>query len=469
MNLKSGKDGELHKGHRARMRTKLLTHGERVFETYELFEMLLYTQIKYRDTNDVAKRLFKTFGTADAILKAQTDELLKVEGIGERCAAFINEVGKAPAFFDMSHRCIPAGVTAGFETVGEYLVDCYDGCHEKKVLLLLFNNKLNLIEKLVIYNGEYGSAAVKPKDFVNKALQRNASVAVIAFNHPYGAMFPTESESATNKAVEQALHDSGIYLAETYLVSGKKYMGLVGSDKYKTFLQSPELISFYRGFGWDMTVFSSAPAVADELSLSVPLSKASVDYLSGLLMSVCDRQTATNASEALFDRYGTLRDIMMVSVDNIISSAGISLTGAILIKLVAYVSSRRVTELFRAKRKYTEEQLKSCISALFIGDDVEKIYAFFLGDSGELKAYEQLGGGSVNSSGFIPRVFVERALKHDAKEVILAHNHPFGVTEPSKEDVMMTAQFKSAFYNLGINLSAHFIVAGKDCEAIRMQ
>ena len=55
-------DSRIHEGHRQRMRSKLLTHGQRIFDTYELLEMLLYHVIPYKDTNPISKRLLAAFG-----------------------------------------------------------------------------------------------------------------------------------------------------------------------------------------------------------------------------------------------------------------------------------------------------------------------------------------------------------------------------------------------------------------------
>ena len=54
--MQANNDG-IHKGHRQRMRAKLKAHGARVFDTYELLEMLLYYVVPYKDTNPIAKRL----------------------------------------------------------------------------------------------------------------------------------------------------------------------------------------------------------------------------------------------------------------------------------------------------------------------------------------------------------------------------------------------------------------------------
>ena len=86
-------DKDIHKGHRMRMRSKLETYGPRIFDTYELLEMLLYYVIPYKDTNPIAKRLLDAFGSLDGVLSADPKDLAEVDGIGGRCADFIVRVG----------------------------------------------------------------------------------------------------------------------------------------------------------------------------------------------------------------------------------------------------------------------------------------------------------------------------------------------------------------------------------------
>ena len=74
----SQKPSDIHKGHRQRMRAKLIRNSDRVFDTYELLEMLLYHVIPYKDTNPVSKNLLSRFGSLEGIFKASKDELTEV-------------------------------------------------------------------------------------------------------------------------------------------------------------------------------------------------------------------------------------------------------------------------------------------------------------------------------------------------------------------------------------------------------
>jgi DNA repair protein RadC len=62
---------------------------------------------------------------------------------------------------------------------------------------------------------------------------------------------------------------------------------------------------------------------------------------------------------------------------------------------------------------------------------------------------------------------VEGALKYRAVSVIIAHNHPGGVAEPSDNDDKITEQIKKALQTVNISLQDHMIVAGDEYFSYR--
>ncbi len=461
------KDGSLHKGHRERMRNKLINHGVHIFETYELFEMLLYYVVRYRDTNDIAKRLFLKYKTADRILSSSKGELALIDGIGMRCAELISLVGEAQGMLDVKGTDAVPTVLDTCETAGKYLLEHYKGETENRVTLILLDNQLALLKCITMYNEPFSSAAIKPEDFVNKALQNHASVALIAFNHPYGPNVEMPAEHETLKSVTEALRDSGVILPEVYLIVGQKYVALEKSYKYKTFMQRPDISGFCGGRPWNIPVFRSSP-YARKVDLSLNSSRVPMNYIKALLSFTVKEPCLTECAERLINKYGTLRGVMDEPADCLARDMSISLTDALLIKLVAYVTSRRISEKLIPKRVYSAEELSSCITALFLGADVEEIYALLLDKNGALISCEFLGAGSVNSSGFVPRVLLDISSRYGAKSVILAHNHPSGTTKPSDEDFAITSSISISLLNLGVTLIDHYIVAGGECKAIQL-
>jgi DNA repair protein RadC len=77
-----------------------------------------------------------------------------------------------------------------------------------------------------------------------------------------------------------------------------------------------------------------------------------------------------------------------------------------------------------------------------------------------LIASEELFRGTLTQTSVYPREVVKRALQHNAGAVILAHNHPSGLAEPSRADEVLTSSLKQALAMIDVKLLDHFIVAG---------
>ncbi len=80
---------------------------------------------------------------------------------------------------------------------------------------------------------------------------------------------------------------------------------------------------------------------------------------------------------------------------------------------------------------------------------------------------ENLSEGTVAEAVAFPRKIVESALKYRAISVIIAHNHPGGVAEPSDNDDKITGQIKSALQTVGISLQDHLVIAGDEYFSYR--
>ncbi len=219
-------DEKMHTGHRSRMRSKFLNHGARIFDTYELLEMLLYYSVPYKDTNPIAKRLLEAFGSLDGVLSASREELMAVPGIGEATAELISSIDAVSDALFLGERK-GRRLFNDYSVVGSYFTDILADCKERSVIMLLLDNGMREIATVTVYKDvDYGTAAVKPKAFIDSAILAGASVVIIAHNHPYGPDWHTDAEDATNESVASALVAAGIMVAEMYLISGGRYFSV---------------------------------------------------------------------------------------------------------------------------------------------------------------------------------------------------------------------------------------------------
>lgn len=90
----------------------------------------------------------------------------------------------------------------------------------------------------------------------------------------------------------------------------------------------------------------------------------------------------------------------------------------------------------------------------------ETFWALWLDAQNRLLAAEELFRGSLTQTSVYPREVVKRALACNAAAVILAHNHPSGVAEPSRADEALTQALREALALVDVRLLDHFVVAG---------
>ena len=93
----------------------------------------------------------------------------------------------------------------------------------------------------------------------------------------------------------------------------------------------------------------------------------------------------------------------------------------------------------------------------------ECFFCVFLDAQNRVIAAEELFRGTLTQTSVYPREVVKHSLRHNAAGVILAHNHPSGVAEPSVQDQALTRTLCEALGLVDIKVLDHFIVAPGAC------
>jgi DNA repair protein RadC len=179
------------------------------------------------------------------------------------------------------------------------------------------------------------------------------------------------------------------------------------------------------------------------------------EYLRELLSFIGKESDPDNSDDS--------RSLMYVfeSTDKVLSGAlGYSDKSIELIRLTTALNSRRITDKLKIGKKYLQNELIDYLTGVFFGSYNEKIIIICIAENGKLLRSECVGEGTVNTSTVIPRQIVEIATECGAAEVIMAHNHPGGVTTPSDVDKVFTSGIRIALNGVGIKLTHHYIVAG---------
>ena len=97
--------------------------------------------------------------------------------------------------------------------------------------------------------------------------------------------------------------------------------------------------------------------------------------------------------------------------------------------------------------------------------DHEVFMVLFLDAQNRVIAPEEMFRGTLTQTSVYPREVVKRALSLNAAAVILAHNHPSGVAEPSRADEFLTQSLRSALALVDIRVLDHIVIAGSNATS----
>ncbi len=453
---------DIHDGHRARMRAKFVEHGARIFDTYELVEMLLYSVIPVRDTNPIAKRLLAELGGVSGILSATRERLCAVSGIGDKAAALLMALGRAEALGEISDNDRPCERFDDYHRTGRFLTEYFSRESGSDVVMMLLDDTMRLLGLVDSGGVKFGTGALKPQRFVDGALRLGATVAIIAYTHRNGIIFPFDSDVVTCKLIASELSAVGVTLVESYIVDGERYSG--GGPRIS--LRSAPTLEL-RSFGLtremgvreDFESYTIHNSLEGAESEAVCAAGVVESYLAELLHSA-GISGAERFGRELAKRYGSLDTVLSQSFERLSEIVGER--GAHLLRLTSALVSKSMCEGFAFGEAHGDEEIANYVIGAMYGLPVETVLLISLDERGRVRCVDTLGEGTVNASDVYPRKIAECAVRRGAKSVILAHNHPNGVAEASADDVGATSLLFTTCRAAGVRLYRHIIVAGRN-------
>ena len=221
----------IHDGHRQRLKKRFLEEGLDSFDEVNVLELLLFYCIPRKDTNPIAHALLDHFGSLAQVLEAPVEELVKVSGISENAATFLNLTTAVGRFYLVS-RASQAKVLTSTEECGKYMMPYFMGRRNECVFLLCLDAKCKVLCCKEVGQGSVNSASVSIRRIVEVALGANATTVVLAHNHPSGLALPSGDDVHTTRRVAAALNAVEIQLADHIVVADEDFVSLAQSGYY---------------------------------------------------------------------------------------------------------------------------------------------------------------------------------------------------------------------------------------------
>ena len=176
------------------------------------------------------------------------------------------------------------------------------------------------------------------------------------------------------------------------------------------------------------------------------------------------RQSALELARDLLARFGRVSRVLSAAHPELVAVPGVGAARSAQIAAVMELARRALTEEMRGRDSLASPAAVRGYLRLRMQDlSHECFYCVFLDAQNRVIAADEMFRGTLTQTSVYPREILKRALHHNAAAVILAHNHPSGVAEPSIQDQALTRTLAEALSLVDVKVLDHFIVAPGAC------
>ena len=190
-----------------------------------------------------------------------------------------------------------------------------------------------------------------------------------------------------------------------------------------------------------------------------PQALSDAELLAIFLRTGVPGKTAVDLARDLLEEHRGLTNLLGADHKRFCASRGLGLAKFAQLQAALEMSRRFLGDSMRrgdalanpeATRRYLQARLKTHVQEVFA--------CVFLDTRHRVIEYEELFRGTIDGASVHPREVVRRALYHNAAAVIVAHNHPSGISEPSDADTQITRRLKAALELIDVRLLDHFVI-----------
>jgi DNA repair protein RadC len=204
-----------------RPRERLLMQGAQALTDAELLAILLRVGLQGTNAVELGRHILKKFGSLKALSEAPLSALLAVKGLKSAKAAQLAacaEIARRITLPDNREHVIIKSTQAA----EDYLSSRLRGLSEEHCRALLLNRRGLVLEDVMLAFGTVDQAKPPIRLIVTKVLQANASVVILAHNHPSGLVEASESDRLFTTDVFAALKPIGVKLLDHIIIGEEK-------------------------------------------------------------------------------------------------------------------------------------------------------------------------------------------------------------------------------------------------------
>jgi DNA repair protein RadC len=190
-----------------------------------------------------------------------------------------------------------------------------------------------------------------------------------------------------------------------------------------------------------------------------PQALADAELVALLLRTGLKGLPVLQLAQQLLDAFGGFSGLLKASAADLKRVKGLGPAKRAEVSALLEIARRSLQQELAQAPAFDSPQAVKDYLALHLSHLPYEVFAvLFLDSQHKLLKLEEMFRGTLSQTSVYPREVVRRALDHNAGAVILAHNHPSGVAEPSRSDELLTQALKNALQLVDVRVLDHLIV-----------
>ena len=187
--------------------------------------------------------------------------------------------------------------------------------------------------------------------------------------------------------------------------------------------------------------------------------------LLGILLRTGTRgHSAIDVARSLLTEFGSLRGVLTADRDRLCTARGLGPARYVALQAALEITRRHYQQLMVAGSVLVNPGATREFMRMRLRDLRYEVFCCVYVDTHHrVIGFEELFRGTIDNASVHPREVVRQALMHNASAVILAHNHPSGVAEPSQADELITRRLQQALGMIDIRVIDHLIIGDGVC------
>lgn len=175
---------------------------------------------------------------------------------------------------------------------------------------------------------------------------------------------------------------------------------------------------------------------------------------------------AVELAQRLLDEFGSLRDLLNASKTHFCNVKGLGAAKYAQLQAVLEMSKRYLAEPLKRERNLDSVQQTKSFLISQLRDEPNEVFAvLFLDSQYRLIQFKKLFFGTINAASVYPRVIVQHALALNAGAIIVSHNHPSGLSQPSHADKYITQRIVQTMELIDVKVLDHIVIGDGHCES----